>query len=91
MARKGKGVIGVEPRIQGINPDEADERVQAVFERQQRRWGRTYISTAIYARRPTIFAGTQAMWAGLVGSGLLDGRLVALLNRRVAMHNGCVF
>ena len=31
------------------------------------------------------------MWAGLNGSGLLDGTLHALVNRRVAALNGCVF
>jgi AhpD family alkylhydroperoxidase len=31
------------------------------------------------------------MWGGLEASGLLDPRLVALVNRRVAALNGCVF
>jgi hypothetical protein len=31
------------------------------------------------------------MWAGLDASGLLDPKLVTLLNRRVAALNGCVF
>jgi alkylhydroperoxidase family enzyme len=31
------------------------------------------------------------MWGGLDASGLLDPRLVALVNRRVAALNGCVF
>jgi alkylhydroperoxidase family enzyme len=31
------------------------------------------------------------MWAGLDASGLLDPGLVALVNRRVAALNGCVF
>jgi hypothetical protein len=31
------------------------------------------------------------MWAGLEGSGLIDHKLVALLNRRVAALNGCEF
>jgi hypothetical protein len=31
------------------------------------------------------------MWAGLEGSGLIDGALAAILNRRVAGINGCVF
>jgi hypothetical protein len=44
-----------------------------------------------YARRPTIFRGVRGMWAGLEGSGLIDHKLVALLNRRVAALNGCEF
>jgi hypothetical protein len=31
------------------------------------------------------------MWAGLDSSGLIDGRLVSLINRRVATINGCEF
>ena len=31
------------------------------------------------------------MWTGLDGSGLIDHRLLALLNRRVAALNGCEF
>jgi hypothetical protein len=31
------------------------------------------------------------MWAGLDASALLDLALVALVNRRVAALNGCVF
>jgi hypothetical protein len=45
----------------------------------------------VYARRPTIFRGARGMWAGLAGSGLIDGALQALVNRRVASLNGCPF
>ena len=38
-----------------------------------------------------IFRGVRAMWQGLEGSGLIDPRLQALVNRRVAWHNGCEF
>jgi AhpD family alkylhydroperoxidase len=31
------------------------------------------------------------MWSGLESSGLIDGRLVSLINRRVAAINGCGF
>ena len=31
------------------------------------------------------------MWGGLEASGLIDTKLVALLNRRVASLNGCEF
>ncbi len=31
------------------------------------------------------------MWSGLDSSGLIDGRLVSLINRRVATINGCEF
>jgi hypothetical protein len=31
------------------------------------------------------------MWTGIDASGLIDPALQALLNRRVAMLNGCAF
>ena len=31
------------------------------------------------------------MWAGLDFSGLIDAKLVSLINRRVAAINGCEF
>jgi alkylhydroperoxidase family enzyme len=31
------------------------------------------------------------MWTGLDSSGLIDARLVSLINRRVAYLNGCEF
>jgi hypothetical protein len=31
------------------------------------------------------------MWSGLASSGLIDGTLVSLINRRVATINGCEF
>ena len=45
----------------------------------------------VYARRPSIFRGARGMWTGIDGSGLIDGTLGALLNRRVASLNGCEF
>ena len=45
----------------------------------------------VYARRPTIFRGVRGMWGGLDGSGRIPPELTALVNRRVAALNGCVF
>jgi alkylhydroperoxidase family enzyme len=45
----------------------------------------------LYARRPSIFRGVRAMWAGIDASGLIDDKLKALVNRRVAFLNGCEF
>ena len=45
----------------------------------------------VYARRPSIFRGARGMWTGIGASGLVDGALQALLNRRVAALNGCEF
>jgi hypothetical protein len=49
------------------------------------------VNHLLYARRPSIYRGVRAMWSGLDASGLIDGKLQALLNRRVASLNGCAF
>ncbi len=78
-------------RIDGVNPEQTERRVRAVLEAQAERWGAPLLNHLIYARLPEIFRGARAMWGGLEASGLLDPRLVALVNRRVAALNGCVF
>jgi hypothetical protein len=68
-----------------------DPRIRAVLEAQQKRWGAALLNHLIYARRPSIFHAVRGMWSGLGASGLLDPKLVAILNRRVAYLNGCEF
>jgi hypothetical protein len=78
-------------RIDGIDPDDADPQIRPVLDAQRRRWGGPLLNHLIYARRPTIFRGVRAIWTGIDASGLIDGPLQALLNRRVAVLNGCEF
>ncbi len=78
-------------RIEGVDPEQADGPIAAVFKAQRARWGAPLLNHLIYARRPTIFRGARGMWGGLDQSRLLDPALVALVNRRVAALNGCDF
>lgn len=78
-------------RIEGADPAQVDGSIKAVFEAQTKRWGAPLLNHLLYARRPTIFRGARAMWSGIDASGLIDQALQALLNRRVAMLNGCAF
>ena len=78
-------------RIEGVDPSEAEGPPRAAFEAQTRRWGAPLLPHLVHARRPTIYRGIQAMWAGIDASGLVDARLRALLNRRVAALNQCAF
>ena len=78
-------------RVEGVDPGLVEKRIRAVLEAQADRWGAPLLNHLIYARRPSIFRGVRGMWAGLDASGLLDPRLVALVNRRVAALNGCEF
>ena len=78
-------------RIEEVKPYEVDGYTKKVFEAQAKKWGAPLLNHLLYARRPTIFRGVRAMWTGIEGSGLIDARLQALLNRRVAFLNGCEF
>ena len=78
-------------RIEGINPENADERTQATLAAQTKQYGRPLNPYPVLARRPTIFRAVSGMWAGLGASGLIDKALVHVLNRRVAYLNGCEF
>jgi hypothetical protein len=78
-------------RIDGVDPDRVEKPLRAVLEAQTQKWGAPLLNHLIYARRPSIFRGARGMWSGLDSSGLVDPRLVALINRRVAALNGCVF
>jgi hypothetical protein len=78
-------------RIPGVEPNTADPYAQRVLEGQAKHWGGPLLNHLVYARRPTIFRAVRGMWAGIEGSGLIEGALQALLNRRVARLNGCEF
>ena len=78
-------------RIDGVDPSRTDSYARRIFEAQTKKWGKPLFNHLVYARRPTIFRGVRAMWTGLEGSGLIDGKLQALVNRRVASLNGCEF
>jgi len=78
-------------RIQGVDPNEGDRYTREVLEAQRKTWGAPLANHLLYARRPTIFRGVRAMWTGIDSSGLIDPRLQALVNRRVAALNDCEF
>jgi alkylhydroperoxidase family enzyme len=78
-------------RIPGVSPDSLGEREQRIFDGQRKKWGQELSNHRIYARVPEIFHAAQGMWRGLSAAGHLESTLVALLNRRVAILNGCVF
>ena len=79
-------------RIDGVRPDLVQEDyVKSVLAAQTKAWGAPLLNHLIYARRPSILRGARGMWAGIDASALIDGRLQALLNRRVASLNGCEF
>ncbi len=78
-------------RVAGIDPNDAEPELRDVFTAQREKWGAPLGTHLVHARRPSIYRGIRAMWSGIEVSGLIDPKLRALLNRRVAMLNGCLF
>ena len=78
-------------RIPGVDPEQAEGPIRAVFQAQAEQWGAPPINHLLYARRPSIFRGARAMWTGLGQSGLIAPPLHALINRRIAYLNNCAF
>ena len=78
-------------RILDADIEQAEPYIKNVLEAQSKAWGSPLLNHLIYARRPSIFRGARGMWTGIETSGLIDGSLRALLNRRVASLNGCEF
>ena len=78
-------------RIRGVEADEAEGYVARVLTAQAKTWGAPLLNHKIYARRPDLFRAVRGMWGAVNKDGLLDEGLLALINRRVASHNGCLF
>lgn len=78
-------------RVPGVNPESVEPYVKSVLNGQTKKWGAPLLNHLIYARRPSIFRGVRAMWTGIDASGMVDAKLQALVNRRVASLNGCEF
>jgi hypothetical protein len=78
-------------RIDGVDPKDADPRLEAVFEAQVKAWGAVLDPYLVYARRPDLFLAVRGMWDSFSRSGLLDDALQALVCRRVAALIGCPF
>ena len=78
-------------RIEAADSEKIDRYTQSILEAQKKTWGAPLLNHLLYARRPSIFRGARGMWTGIEASGLIDPRLQALLNRRVAALNGCEF
>jgi len=68
-----------------------DKQIRAVLDAQAKKWGAPLLNHLIYARRPSIFRGVRGIWSGIDASGLVDSKLQAMVNRRVAFLNGCEF
>ena len=80
-----------EPRIAPLDPDTAEGLLKDTIATQRKIWGKPLLPYLLYGRSPAILQSTTAMWATIHGLKRIDGKLKALVNRRVAWWNGCPF
>ena len=78
-------------RIKGVTESEADDEVRTIFEEQEKRYGFVSNTAKIYALRPTIQKGVQALGQGIQASGLIEPELRHLVCVKTANINGCPF
>jgi len=79
------------PRIQEYDIEKTEGRVRRNLEVQEKFWGAPLNPSLVFARNPGISIAVSGMWKALGSSGKIDPALGALINRRVAALNGCVF
>jgi len=78
-------------RIKGVTKEEASDDIKAIFEEQEKRYGFALNNAPIYALRPTIRRGVQALADGIEQSGLIEPALRHLVCVKTASINGCPF
>ena len=64
-------------RIKGISKDDASEETRKILEEQEKQYGSILNTARVYALRPTIQKGVQALRAGIVASGLRTSAVLA--------------
>jgi hypothetical protein len=79
------------PRLPEIDPKTTSGYVAAMLKAQAETFGAPLKNHLLYAYRPDFFKAARGMWGAMDKDGILGTALVALVNRRVASLNGCVF
>ena len=78
-------------RIKGATESETNDDVRQIFEEQKKRFGFVSNTAQIFALRPTIQKGVQALAHGIQESGLVSPELKNLVCVRTAQINGCPY
>ena len=78
-------------RIEGVGENEANDDVRQIFDEQKKRHGFVSNTARVYALRPTIQKGAQALAQGIQDSGLIAPELRNLVCVRAAQINGCTY
>jgi hypothetical protein len=78
-------------RIQGVSKEQASADARAIFEQQEKRYGSILNTAPVYALRPSIQKGVQALAEGIQLSGLIEAGLRHLVCMKTASINGCPY
>ena len=78
-------------RIKGVGKEQAPAELRQMFEEQEKRYGVALNNAPVYALRPTIRKGVQALAEGIDESGLIERELRHLVCMKAASINGCPY
>jgi len=78
-------------RLKGVSKEDAPGDLRAMFEEQEKRYGVALNNAPIYALRPTIRRGVQALAEGIDQSGMIERDLRHLVCLKTAAINGCPY
>jgi alkylhydroperoxidase family enzyme len=79
------------PRVREVDEPGDDPILQDLYAKEQDAFGFVLNTTRVMAQRPGILRAAKQLGAAIDRSGLLPKELVALVNLRVALINGCPF
>ncbi len=79
------------PRVREVDEPGDDPILQDLYAKEQEAFGFVLNTTRVMAQRPGILRAAKQLGAAIDRSGLLSKELVALVNLRVALINGCPF
>ena len=79
------------PRVSQIETDGGDLILEELFARERELFGELLNPTRVLAHCPPILRAAKQLSQAVQDSGLLDPGLLALVNLRVALINGCPF
>jgi alkylhydroperoxidase family enzyme len=79
------------PRVSEIEEPGDDAILKETYAREREMFGFVLNPTKVQAHRPGIMKAAKALSVAVDRSGLLPRELLALVNLRVALINGCPF
>jgi hypothetical protein len=79
------------PRLREIEEPGDDPILKEIFDKERELFGFVFNTTKVQAHRPGILRAAKQFGAAIERSGLLGPEMIALLNLRVALINGCRF